>query len=234
MENALNPNISRSRTIAGITGVLAIIFLISLVSSGPVLHALHLTKVNAALFLVSRLLYWLCIVLLYLYARRVEKQDLLLYKEARYPFFTSLLSVVILLLIILGGSVVIGLLLKLAKLNQTSARMQDILILFRQQPWLMVFTSLTAGITEEVVFRGYLQPRFDKLFRSSTAAILVSSLLFGLLHFRYGTVANMLLPFFIGLVFAVYYRRYHSLAVVVICHFLWDLGVSLLLMYQHR
>ena len=234
MENALYKDTSCSRVPAGIVVLLGLIFLLSFLGSDPVLHVLQLAKVNATLLLVSRLLYWLCAALLWLYVRRVEKQKMLLYKEAAYPFFTSLLHVVILLLIIIGGSIFIGLVLKMAKLSQTSSRMQELVALFRWQPPLMVFTSLTAGVTEELMFRGYLQPRLEKLFRNSTAAIVMSSLLFGLLHYRYGTIANVLVPFFIGLVFAFHYRRYHSLKVLMICHFLWDLGVSLLLMNQHH
>ncbi len=188
---------------------------------------LRFTTSERTSIFVSRLLYWLCIGLLWLYAHKAEHQDLLLYKDKPYPFTRYVVSVVILLLILFGGSVVVGLLLKLVKPNQSSTRMAELMQILRRYPALLVFTSLTAGVTEEIMFRGYLQTRFNALFGKPYLSIIISSLLFGLLHFRYGTVANMLIPFFIGFVFAFYYQKYRNIKVLMICHFVWDMAVSL-------
>lgn len=97
----------------------------------------------------------------------------------------------------------------------------------------MVFTALTAGVTEEFIFRGYLQPRLTVIFKNPYAAIILSSLLFGLLHFKYGTLANVIGPIFIGLIFSLYYWKYRNLTVLILCHFLWDL-ISLLILINTK
>lgn len=47
---------------------------------------------------------------------------------------------------------------------------------------LWVLLSITAGICEEVVYRGYLQKQFTALTRSSAAGIIFSALIFGAAH----------------------------------------------------
>jgi hypothetical protein len=54
-------------------------------------------------------------------------------------------------------------------------------------------------------------------------SILLSSLLFGLLHFGYGTLFNMLGPFFMGIVFAFFYNKYRHMGILIIAHSLWDI-----------
>lgn len=46
--------------------------------------------------------------------------------------------------------------------------------------WMAV--SITAGFTEEIVFRGYLQRQFHALSRSVAVAVLAQALVFGLVH----------------------------------------------------
>ena len=86
----------------------------------------------------------------------------------------------------------------------------------------ILLTCVTAAVVEEVVFRGYLLPRLAIMFKSNAWAIAVSSVLFGLLHYKYGTLVNILGPIFIGAVFAYYYHRYRNIKVIIICHFIWD------------
>jgi hypothetical protein len=47
---------------------------------------------------------------------------------------------------------------------------------------LWVLLSCTAGVSEEIVFRGYLQQQFSRLTRSVSAGIALQTLLFGLVH----------------------------------------------------
>ena len=55
---------------------------------------------------------------------------------------------------------------------------------FEMLLWLVV--SISAGICEEAVFRGYLQKQAHALTRSATAGVLVSSALFGAVHIYQG------------------------------------------------
>ena len=224
----------RGSMITGSIALLLLLVLVSFLGSDPALHMLGLTKINATMLFVSRLLYWLCAALLWLYAHKVEQQDLLLRKEQPYPFSTYIVSAVLIFLTLFAGSIAINLILKAAKLTQTSSRLYELVSIFRQNTPLLLFTSLTAGVTEELMFRGYLQTRFEKLFNNPYIAIFLSSLLFGLLHYRYGTIANVLVPFFIGFVFAIYYWKYRNIKVLIVCHFLWDLIASYLLIKTYH
>jgi membrane protease YdiL (CAAX protease family) len=59
---------------------------------------------------------------------------------------------------------------------------RKVFVLFPASLLLMLFL---AGFTEEFFFRGVLQTRLQRLFRSNLAAVLVTSFLFGLYHLQY-------------------------------------------------
>jgi membrane protease YdiL (CAAX protease family) len=117
--------------------------------------------------------------------------------------------------------------------KESSVVLQRMINFFRENKFLMVYTALTAGVTEELIFRGYLLPRLEMLLKNSYLAILISSLIFGLAHYGYGTIQNMLDPFVIGLVLATYYWRYRNIKVTIIFHFLWDLVGLILSIRRH-
>ena len=52
-------------------------------------------------------------------------------------------------------------------------------------PLTFVLMMLTAGFTEEFLFRGFLQTRLEKLLRSRWLAVIPTSLLFGVYHLPY-------------------------------------------------
>ncbi|HKT84118.1 MAG TPA: type II CAAX endopeptidase family protein, partial [Solirubrobacterales bacterium] len=79
--------------------------------------------------------------------------------------------------------------------------------------------AIAAGVCEEILFRGALQPRFG---------ILATSLLFAAVHTQYGlsfdALAVLVLAFGLGLI-----RKYLNTTTSVICHTLYDalVGISL-------
>ncbi len=62
---------------------------------------------------------------------------------------------------------------------------------------LMLIVSLTAGVCEEVFFRGFILSGYEQMGKKK--AIIISSILFGLFHFN---IYNLLGPIVLGLVFA--------------------------------
>jgi hypothetical protein len=52
--------------------------------------------------------------------------------------------------------------------------------------FLWILLSVSAGICEEIVFRGYLQQQFRAATRSIALAVLLQGLLFGLVHVYQG------------------------------------------------
>ena len=67
--------------------------------------------------------------------------------------------------------------------------------------WLLMST-VVAGVVEETAFRGYLQRPIERR-HGPVIAILVSGVLFGLLHFTHPEVTLVLLPYYVA-VAAVY------------------------------
>lgn len=223
--NDVDAILQRGKIILGII-LLVVLFLGVLIVYGPVVKPFNLSK--DAYYLGSRLSFWLCLAIMLLYATRIEKQPLLMWKEKGLSFSLYVLSFFGILSAIFFGLVVINILLKLAHLNTISKSLQQTVLMFRRNIPLMLFTCFTAGIVEEFAFRGYLMPRLQWLYKNKYLTVILSSLLFGILHLGYGTVGQVIGPFFIGAVFAVHYYRFHNIRILILCHFAWDLQAILI------
>ena len=215
-----------STILVGVLLTVLVVFVLSTTGGTAVVHLLGLHQRDAAYYFVARSLYWLFLLLVWLYATKVERQPLLIWQDQRFGFIRYVRDVILVALVILVCIVVSGMLIMLVlHKKESSGPMTEMIGVFRANPLLMFFTVLTAGVTEELIFRGYLLPRMAILLKSRYAAIIISSVLFGLAHYRYGTVKNIVGAFIIGLVLALYYDKYRNIKVTMIFHFLWDLVV---------
>lgn len=106
--------------------------------------------------------------------------------------------------------------------DQISPKLLGIKSMLQGSKSLLLFVALTAGITEEIIFRGYIQPRLETILKSPYLSILITSTLFGLLHYGYGTINNIIGPLFIGLIFSIHYWKFRNIKVLIICHILID------------
>ncbi len=226
-------NENKVKNIIGIVGILLLLFFISLIGSNSVLNLLGLQKINEATYFVSRLLNWMCLLLLWLYVSKVEKQSLLISEEKKYQFLGYFISIIGIFIILIVGGYIVQILLSLTGHNAKSAKLFEIVDLLKNNKPLLVFTAFTAGVVEELIFRGYMLPRLVNIFKSPFLGIAISSILFGLLHYKYGTIFNVVGPIFIGAVFATYYWKYRNIKVLIFCHFLWDLVSLFLLLKSH-
>jgi membrane protease YdiL (CAAX protease family) len=162
-----------------------------------------------------------------MYSIKFEKQPFLLWTEEKYSLIFFLKSVVKLMLSLFLTMLVVYFIFKIADSNIDSKKINEVMKLFKNNIFLILFTSITAGVTEELIFRGYLIPRLEILLKNTPVAILTSSILFGLIHYSYGTLIQIIGPIFIGLLFAVHYKKYKNIKILIMCHFLWDLLVLL-------
>ena len=93
----------------------------------------------------------------------------------------------------------------------------------------MPFHTLCVGISEEGLFRGYMQTHLEKVF-TSRKAILIQAILFGIWHFVWnlypfnvwGMTEYVLSSLFWGLVVGYFYSKARSLVPVVFIHGLWN------------
>lgn len=87
-----------------------------------------------------------------------------------------------------------------------------------------VFSALTvtAGICEEMIFRGYLQRQFSVFFKSAAVGVVLQGIMFGASH-GYQTTKFMLIILVYGLMFGLMAQSRRSLRPGMFAHFLQDL-----------
>jgi len=172
---------------------------------------------------VSRIYFWIVLLLMVFYVLKVEKQKFLLYEEQKYPFWKALLMVFLMVAIIIFGNTVFGFIFKVLGFSETSQASKVIYSLLKQNYLLLIFACITAGVTEELLFRGYLQTRLEKLFGNAWMGILISALLFGLMHAGWESLLHIIVPLWIGLVYAFFYYKYRNIKILILLHIFWDL-----------
>jgi membrane protease YdiL (CAAX protease family) len=93
----------------------------------------------------------------------------------------------------------------------------------------MPFMTLCVGVSEEGLFRGYIQTHLEK-FYTSKQAILIQAILFGVWHFVWGLnpfnpvymLSYVGFTFLVGLLFGYFYSKTRNLAPLVFAHGLFD------------
>lgn len=180
-------------------------------------------------FFLTRLIIWGVLLIVFLYSLFIEKGPFLLKKESRYPILFYIKAVLGLYLIYTIGGTFLNILLQFLFHEKMSTKLFELSTIFKNNYFLIIFTCLTAAAVEEFLMRGYIQSRIEKIYNSPFLGIAVSAILFGILHSTYGTIGQVVIPFFIGVVFAVFYKFYSNIKILIICHFMIDF-VSLMAM----
>lgn len=174
--------------------------------------------------LYSRFLFWGMAIFLFLYAHFAEKQNLLLKKPVRYGIGFYILSIasIAVAVIIITSLAMLALKFWGYGTNLQSVTLKKMISILKANPLLLLFTCITAGVTEEIIFRGYIQTRIELVFKSPLSGIIISAVFFSLAHSYYGTVQEIVGPFVIGLIFSIYYYKYKNIYALMIFHFLFD------------
>lgn len=170
-------------------------------------------------FIITRIIYWLCLGVIYLYVTRQEKQPILLWTEQNYGAGFYFASVFGIIGCYIFGSAMVALIINLFYSLKGSEKMA--IIMAFSLP-LKFFIAFTAGIVEEFIFRGYLLPRLQLFFKSKHWPIVIGAILFGLAHFRYGTIMNVIGPIILGIIAGYHYQKYRNIRALILAHFLYD------------
>jgi membrane protease YdiL (CAAX protease family) len=170
---------------------------------------------------LSRLIIWAVLGGMFLFARKGEVQNLLLWPEERYKpsFYLKWLFLLYLLVLVVGTIARLPFWLGFHENNEMAIKIVQIT---RKNPVLLVFIAATAGITEEFLFRGYIMSRLALLIKNKHMVVITSALLFALIHLGYKTYTELIFAFGIGIVLGYHYQKYRSLTTVIIVHFLID------------
>ncbi|MCJ8154876.1 CPBP family intramembrane metalloprotease [Chryseobacterium sp. SSA4.19] len=213
-------------------GILLTFVLLTLVMlyAIPVINTMMGTAgITSEKFFYTRLALWVVLILIFLYTFFVEKQSFLLWKERKYPIAFYLATITKMYFTCLIGGGFLSALVQMLTHEKFSNTLLNLILIFKNNYALIVWTCITAGVVEEFLMRGYIQPRLEKIYHNPYFGIIISAVLFGMLHSTYGTVAQVLIPFFIGVVFAAFYKFYSNIKILIICHFMYDF-ISLMLM----
>lgn len=214
-ENSPEQNLSKAKIITGI--LIAFLF--------PLLATLligHLPLSNWTKVYSSRFIFWAEVLLLWLYARKVEKQRLLIWPEKNRGFEFLITSVVILYLLTIVAQIISSIPVLLGY-HEDLRVMKQIAHIVKGHPALIFFISLTAGFCEEIIFRGYILTRLSLLFKNKAVPVMLSSLLFAGLHYKYNMPREYIFPFLIGVIFSIHYRRFGNIKPLIIVHFIIDM-----------
>jgi membrane protease YdiL (CAAX protease family) len=92
-----------------------------------------------------------------------------------------------------------------------------------------VLFAVTAGLTEEIVVRGYAQTRLEQLRAPTAVILLVPTLLWAVLHVYQGLGAAMTI-FGLGLMYAWYFHRTRRLWPLILAHILFDMTQLVLIL----
>jgi membrane protease YdiL (CAAX protease family)/DNA-binding beta-propeller fold protein YncE len=95
------------------------------------------------------------------------------------------------------------------------------------ETWLAFIFICVVATCEEFIFRGYLLRRFQAIFGTTMAAILLSSAIFAVGHFYQG-FQRIVLFFFVGIFYAVLTLRRQSLVSPIVLHFLQNIMIVLI------
>jgi membrane protease YdiL (CAAX protease family) len=176
---------------------------------------------TAQRILISRCLFWIEIILLIIYVKFVEKSKFLLWPEKKQKFWFYPASFGALYLLAITASAVAAIP-KLFGIPDNREVMEQMLHILNKSMPLMIFSAITAGVTEELIFRGYMVPRMEVIFKNKYLPVIVSALMFSALHFKYLSIHELLFTFFFGVVFAIHYQWYRNVTILIITHAVID------------
>lgn len=173
--------------------------------------------------IISRLLFWLGLLILYAYLRNIEHQKLLLWQPLKISLTFYLLSFFLMILCIFAVAIILKKIETFYGASDNSAKLKILLQIFRNNTPLFIFTVFTAAVIEELFFRGYLIPRLQLFFKNAYLPIIISSTLFGLAHFGYNNIPQMINTGFIGLIMAIHFSKYRNIYILMAVHFAIDI-----------
>src|ERR1035438_3740409 len=116
----------------GTISILLYLFIFPVFFSPIFLHLLGISQINGTLFFISRLLYWVGLAFIWMYSVKVEKQNILIWKDRPYKFLLYIVSIISIFTILTVGLALIRNLYSQTHFNQTSDKITGLANIFRQ------------------------------------------------------------------------------------------------------
>ena len=176
-----------------------------------------------ASLIISRLFLWLCLFILYAYVRNIEHQKLILWHPRKTSAAFYVVSFFAIILCIFAVAIILKKIETFSGVSDNSARLKILLHIFRNNTPLFIFTVFTAAVIEELFFRGYLIPRLRLFFKNAYLPVIISSVLFGLAHYGFNNISQMINTGCIGLISAIHFVKYRNIYILIAVHFAIDI-----------
>lgn len=150
-----------------------------------------------------------------------QKKDIVTYARLNLPPWWSFLLIfpIVIATIVVSNFVTIFSVLMTRSFGLIDMPPQELAGLSSNNLLLVLTFSLLPGIVEEFYCRGVLLPAYEETV-STGRAILISSLMFGLMHFN---MWNILSPIVLGVVFSLLTIRFQSIIPAMFGHALFNL-----------
>ena len=206
-----------SHTVLIIGIIIAIVFPLAL---SLLISNLSLNTNNKVLY--SRFIYWAEVLFLWWYAKQCENQHLLIWKEKQSGAKFILKWVIVLYVLALVASA-ISAIPSMLGYHESKNVITQIARLVKNRPALIVFIALTAGVTEELIFRAYILTRLSLLIKNQYIPVVISAMLFAGLHYKYHSPREYIFAFLIGILMGLHYKKYGNIKPLIIVHFMVDL-----------
>lgn len=198
----------------------------------PVLYTLllrvHLSALSGIIY--SRVIFWAEVVVLWWFAWQYENQTLIIWKEKQSGIKFILLWTLLLFLLFVAAYFISGIT-KLLGYRPNYETLRQISQFITGRYLLITYLSITAGVTEEIILRGYILTRLSLLFKGQYTAVIISALIFSGLHYSYNSARQFVFAFLGGLIMALHYKKYGNLKPLILAHFLFDWAASVSLHY---
>jgi len=94
--------------------------------------------------------------------------------------------------------------------------------------WVTSLMMLRAGVMEEVLYRGYIMERLNKISNNWIIYLLVPSIIFGLLHYSQG-IGGIIIATLSGVLFSLFYWKKRDLKINIFAHFMADIIPNVLI-----
>ncbi|HEX3387333.1 MAG TPA: type II CAAX endopeptidase family protein [Mucilaginibacter sp.] len=172
--------------------------------------------------LISTAVTWITLPVLYQYAVKVEGRPFLLWQEQRRNILFFVGSIIVLFILAFCAQFISLIPFRLG-FHDDYKVMHYWHTIIKQNKLVVFFICISAGTTQELLMRGYILPRLTLLFKPAYLPVLLSALIFSLLHLGYGNLSECIFTFLFGLFCAVYYVKYQNISVLIVFHFLFDL-----------
>ena len=172
---------------------------------------------------------------LYLYARLVECEPFLRWKESRHKMLFWVASIIILFVLECIGRIIANIPGKLSRhklqdFHLTNAEIRLMIDWCQQNIILLIFFWAIWVAATELIFRGFLLPRLAVLFKNNVVAVVGSSLCFALFPFVQNGWDWIIEHFITGALLGMFYLKYRNIKIAIIARVL----VYFIIMYFDR